>query len=251
MVQAIFRFYADLNDFLPPEKRQESFAYAFKPPQSIKHLIEALGVPHPEVEAIWVNGRSVDFGYLVQNGDRVAVYPPFTTLRGPGVPLRPLPPRPARFILDIHLGQLARYLRLLGFDTLYPDHHHDDADLAQLAWAEARILLTRDRGLLKRSKVVHGYCLRTRLPRDQVTAVLRRYNLFNEIRDLPRCLRCNGLLRPVPKAEILHRLEPKTQKYYDTFQICTACQQVYWPGSHYARMLQFVAEIRRIGESQP
>ncbi len=250
MAQATFRFYADLNDFLHPERQQAAFSYRFNPPQSVKHLIEALGVPHPEVEAIVANGASVDFSYLVQDGDRLAVYPLFTTFEDvPFLKLRPLPPRPARFILDIHLGQLARYLRLLGFDTLYPDHNHDDADLAQIAADEQRILLTRDRGLLKRSIVVHGYCLRTRDPREQVIAVLHRYNLYHEVSQVARCLRCNGQLHWVPKADILHRLEPKTKRYFETFQICTSCDQIYWQGSHYAQMQQFVNEIRTIAQT--
>lgn len=245
MAQATFCFFADLQDFLPPDKRQPQISCFFNPPQSVKHLIEALGPPHSEVEAIFANDRPVDFSYQVQDGDEVRVYPWHELPQGVQiVPLRPLPPSPARFVLDIHLGQLARYLRLLGFDTLYPDQNHNDADLATLAAQQGRILLTRDRGLLKRSKVVHGYCLPSRNPREQVTAVLRRYQLFNQIQPLPRCLRCNGILRPVAKAEILHRLEPKTQKYYETFHLCTACDQVYWQGSHYPAMQRFVTEIR-------
>jgi len=149
MDQASFRFYADLNDFLPPERQQTAFTYPFNSDQSVKHLIEAAGVPHTEVEVILINGAPVDFGYIVQPGDRVAVYPHFSELDvGENGRLRPPPPSPARFVLDIHLGQLARYLRLLGFDTLYPDNAHDDANLAQIAHDDNRILLSRDRGLL-------------------------------------------------------------------------------------------------------
>ncbi|MCA9976754.1 MAG: Mut7-C ubiquitin/RNAse domain-containing protein [Anaerolineales bacterium] len=246
---ATFRFYGDLNDFLPIEKRDVDFAYPFTEPQSVKHLIEAAGVPHPEVELILVNGLPVDFGYMVQEGDAVAVYP--LSLLPERMPqmeaslLRPSLPRPACFILDIHLGQLARYLRLLGFDTLYPDHHHDDGELAQLAAADNRILLTRDRGLLKRSMVTYGYCLRTPDPREQLTAVLTRYDLFDDIQQTPRCLRCNGELRPVPKADIEHRLEPKTKAFYDEFHMCQACSQIYWQGSHYDQIQQFIQQVQQ------
>ncbi|RMG93369.1 MAG: twitching motility protein PilT [Chloroflexi bacterium] len=243
---ARFRFYAELNDFLPVYRRQVSFTYAFQEPVSVKHLIEALGVPHTEVEIILANGRSVDFSYLVQDKDEIAVYPPFTRLDvSPLVVLRPPPPNPPRFVLDNHLGRLARYLRLLGFDTVYLNHDADDARLAQIAHDENRILLTRDRGLLKRSLVVHGYCLRSRDPRRQLTAVLRRYQLHAYIHPWQRCLRCNGRLQPVDKAAILDRLEPKTRLYYHEFQICTDCGQIYWKGSHFNRLEKLVTAVRQ------
>ncbi|MCB8983871.1 MAG: Mut7-C ubiquitin/RNAse domain-containing protein [Ardenticatenaceae bacterium] len=248
MQDASFRFYADLNDFLPPERQQAAFVYSFNNDQSIKHLIEAAGVPHTEVERILVNGTPVDFSYRVQPGDRVAVYPHFSTLdvdAGQNGRLRPPPPSPARFILDIHLGQLARYLRLLGFDTLYPDSDLDDADLAQIAHDEERILLSRDRGLLMRSLVVHGYCLRTKDSEEQLTAVLHRFSLFDQIQDTPRCLRCNGILQPIVKEAIIDRLEPKTKRYYHEFQICQDCEQIYWQGSHYPKLRQFVAAVKQ------
>ena len=245
MHSATFRFDAELNDFLPPDRQQVAFVYLFNSNQSVKHLIESAGVPHTEVEAILVNDAPVGFAYAVQDGDRVVVYPHYPGLSLPenGRP-RPPQPSPTRFLLDIHLGQLARYLRLLGFDTLYPDNHLTDADLAQLAHDENRILLTRDRGLLMRSLVVHGYCLRTTDSVAQVTAVLHRFRLFDEIQDMPRCLRCNGRLQPVAKEAIVERLEWKTRLYYDDFQICADCGQIYWQGSHYPKLRRFVAAIR-------
>lgn len=248
MSMITFRFYGELNDFLSAERRQQSFTYPFTAPVSIKHLIEALGVPHTEVELILANDISVDFGYWPVDGDRLAVYPAFTGLDvTPLCALRPSPPHPPRFILDIHLGQLARYLRLLGFDTLFPDHHHDDQDLAELAASQNRILLTRDRGLLKRSLVTYGYCLRHRDPLAQLRAVLHRYNLYAQIQAWPRCLRCNGQLHPIAKEAVWERLEPRTRLYYDEFQICQTCQQLYWKGSHYAPLQTFLAQIRREG----
>lgn len=246
MNTATFRFYAELNDFLPKEKRQTSFLYTFNSDQSVKHLIESAGVPHPEVELIVVNGEPVGFGYIVEDGDEVSVYPMMSTLSVPeNGRLRPPTPSPARFVLDIHLGQLARYLRLLGFDTVYPDANHDDADLAQIAHDEDRIMLTRDRGLLKRSIVTHGHIIRTKNSEEQLKAVLYRYKLFDEIQETSRCLRCNGLLQSVAKAEIVDKLEPKTKLYYDEFQMCTACSQIYWQGSHYPKLREFVETIKR------
>jgi uncharacterized protein with PIN domain len=238
---ATFRFYAELNDFLPPKQRQQSFTAAIHPPVSVKHLIESLGVPHTEVEAIRANGEFVAFSYSVQPGDHLNIYPHFTTLTTADfVPLRPPLPTPPSFVLDVHLGQLAMYLRLLGFDTLYPNNQHDDADLAQIAHDEERIMLTRDRGLLKRSLVVYGYCVRSREPGKQLTAVWHRFNLQAWAQPWQRCLKCNGRPLPTPKAQIQHRLEPKTKQFYDEFFVCEACQQIYWKGSHYSTLKQIV-----------
>ncbi len=233
-----FRFYADLNDFLLPQQRQRPFCQpVYDGTQSVKHHIESLGVPHTEVELILVNGRFVDFNYLVQADDQISVYPPFHTLDvSPLVPLRQSLTPPYRFILDNHLGKLARTLRLLGLDTLYANNEADDADLAHVAHEEKRILLTRDRGLLKRGNVIYGYCLRTRDSEKQLTAVMHRFQLHDEINPWTRCLRCNGLLQPVGKEAIVHRLEPKTKLYFDEFRICQTCGQIYWQGSHFSRL---------------
>ena len=242
MSTALFRFYAELNDFVPPEKRQRTVAYPFDGLVSVKHMIEAAGIPHTEVELILANGQSVGFDYLVQDGDRISVYPAFATIDvSPLVKLRPPLSAPHRFILDNHLGRMARYLRLLGFDSLYFNDQADDPELAQIAHDENRILLTRDRGLLKRSLVTYGYCLRTKDSRAQVTAVLHRYQLHDQITPWRRCLRCNGRLHPIAKEKILHRLEPKTKRYFNEFQICASCEQIYWQGSHFAKLQQFIA----------
>ncbi len=243
MKQVWFRFYAELNDFLPADKRQVGFVHSFEGRVSIKHLIEALGVPHPEVDLVLVNGRSVDFSYLVQDGDQISVYPVFESLDiTPLVHLRPQPLRETRFVLDTHLGRLAAYLRMLGFDTLYRNDTADE-ELAQISSQERRILLTRDRGLLKRGVVTHGYCMRETAPRRQLVEVLRRFDLFQTVKPFSRCLRCNDMLQPVSKEAISHRLPPKTQQYYDEFRICQACNQIYWKGSHYQRMQQLIERV--------
>ncbi len=244
MPTAVFRFYAELNDFLPPGLRQMAFPHTFQAGATVKDRIEALGPPHPEVELILVGGRPVGFDYQVQHGDRVGVYPPFHRLPLPeGAPmLRPPLSRPVRFVLDTHLGRLAAYLRMLGFDALY-SNAWDDATLAHTAATEGRVLLTRDRGLLKRSVVVYGYCLRSLDPTAQLVEVLHRYNLGPEIAPFHRCLSCNGLMEPVAKEAVLEQLEPLTRLYYDEFHRCTQCGQVYWRGSHYTRMERFLEEV--------
>ncbi|MDJ0706801.1 MAG: Mut7-C RNAse domain-containing protein [Leptolyngbyaceae cyanobacterium MO_188.B28] len=236
MLQVYFRFYGDLNDFLPAVKRQTRFVHFLKEPASIKDVIESLGPPHPEVDLILVNGASVDFNYLLRGGENVSVYPLFRSLNiAPISQVRPPSLTEARFVLDVHLGKLAIYLRLLGFDGLY-QNNYSDPQLAELAHRDRRILLTQDRALLKRSIIRYGYCVRASDPMQQLQEVLRRFQLFDAIAPFQRCLRCNGRLKPVEKAEICDRLEPLTQKYYTEFRICQDCQQIYWKGSHYERM---------------
>ena len=242
-MQAEFRFYAELNDFLPAERRQVRFAHAFEARASVKDMIEALGVPHTEVELILVNGEPVDFSYVVQDADQVSVYPVFESIDPtPVVRLRPAPLRDPRFVLDTHLGKLAGYLRLLGFDTLYRNDY-DDATLARISSEEHRVLLTRDRGLLKRSMVTHGYYVRETDPQRQVIEIMRRFDLQRMITPFHRCIRCNGVLSVADKSSLGARLPPRTADYYDEFHVCDCCGKIYWKGSHYQRLLDFIAQV--------
>ena len=243
MNRASFRFYAELNDFLPEERRQRPFQVSFRGKVTVKHLVESLGVPHSEIDLILIDGESVDFTRVVEDGDSVSVYPVFESIDiSPVGRLRPNPLRESRFVLDIHLGQLATYLRLLGFDTLY-QNDFDDSELAKISSEERRILLTKDRGVLKRNLVTHGYCVREIDPQLQLQEVIRRFDLQTSIAPFQRCLKCNGKLEPVEKEKILDRLEHNTSLYYDDFRICLQCSQIYWKGSHYSRMLQFLEEV--------
>jgi uncharacterized protein with PIN domain len=243
MSQATFCFHAELNDFLLPGRRAALFEHAFAGRVSIKDMIESLGVPHTEVEAILVGGRPVDFAYLVQDGDQVAVYPASTLPSNqPLAPLRPPRPAEPRFVLDTHLGQLAAYLRMLGFDKLYRNDYPDE-ELARISSEDERILLTRDRGLLKRGIVTYGRYVRETDPQRQVAEVVRRYRLAATIAPLRRCIRCNGLLHTVHKEQISDRLAPKTREYYDEFSVCEVCDQIYWKGTHYQHMRVFIEQV--------
>jgi len=235
MLSARFEFLPDLNTFLPPNRRAGGQVFTFDAGQSVKHLIEAAGVPHTEVGRILVNQQPVDFAYLVEDGDCIIVHPPDL---GDG-----LPPDGARFVLDNHLGRLAAYLRMLGFDGIYRNDLQDE-ELAHIASQEKRILLTRDRRLLMRRAVNYGYCLRSLDSLEQVSEVLHRYDLFDWISPFRRCLRCNTPLETVSKAAVLDRLEPLTRLYYDEFHHCPDCQQVYWKGSHYDRMQAIIERLR-------
>ena len=162
------RFYEKLNDFLPTLQRQVTFQLCFKQSGSIKDMIENLGVPHTEIDLILVNGVSINFNCLVQDGDCISVYPVFETLDiSPVSHVRSKPIRQTRFVLDTDLGRLAAYLRMLGFDTLYCNDY-DDPTLANISVAEERILLTRDIKLLMRKQIKHGYFVRNTQPQQQL-----------------------------------------------------------------------------------
>jgi uncharacterized protein with PIN domain len=242
---AWFRFYEELNDFLPAARRKTRFAHTFTRRASVKDMIESLGVPHTEVELLLVNGNSVDFSHIVADGEYISAYPVFESLDiRPLLRLRAEPLRKTAFVLDTHLGRLARYLRLLGFDTRYRNDYSDD-ELAAISANRHRILLTRDRKLLHRSVITHGYFVRQTDPLLQTGEVLRRFDLYTDIRPLSRCIRCNGMLRTVAKEEVVHRLEPKTRRYYDAFRICRECRQIYWRGSHFRKMSALITAISR------
>jgi uncharacterized protein len=237
---AYFRLYAELNDFLPVERRGTSFSYSFTGRASVKDLIEGLGVPHTEVDLIVVNGESVGFAYQVEDGDRISVYPMFEALDIAGLErLRPEPLREPRFVLDTHLGRLATYLRMAGFDTLYRNDY-EDRELARISRQERRILLTRDTGLLKRGEVTHGCFVRETAVRRQFGEVIRRFDLSRAARPFTRCLRCNGVLEAVEKAAVLESLPPRAAELYEEFRRCPACGRVYWTGEHYRRMREFL-----------
>jgi len=237
------RFYAELNDFLRDAQKKTRFKHELNRRTSVKDLIESLGVPHTEVEIILANGKSVDFSYIVKQQDDLSIYPMFESVDvTPLLKLRDAPLRDTRFVLDCHLGRLARYLRQFGFDTLYRNDYADD-ELAHTSASEHRILLTRDRSLLKRSIITHGYFVREFDPRKQLDEVIRRFDLRNQIIPFGRCTRCNGMVEVVNKAAVEHLLEPKTRRYFDDFWQCTSCGQVYWEGSHVKHMIKLTDEV--------
>lgn len=241
MPSATFRFYEELNDFLPLPERKRDITVNFDHRSSVKDMIESAGVPHTEIDLIIVNGVSVDFSYIVQDQDRISVYPMFESFDiSPLNRLRPQPLRTTRFVLDTHLGKLAKYLRMLGFDTLY-DNQYTDHRLADLAGSgERRILLTRDVGLLKHKKVTHGYFVRTTAPRDQIREILDRFDLKGQVRPFKLCVNCNGILDRLEKAGARGRVPAAIYEQLDDFVICHDCRQIYWKGSHYDRMLRFI-----------
>ncbi|MFP4010823.1 MAG: Mut7-C RNAse domain-containing protein [Spirochaetaceae bacterium] len=243
MNQATIRLYEELNRFVPQPERSREYRREFIGNPGVKDLIESLGVPHTEVDMVLANGESVDFGYQVQDGDRIAVYPVFESLDvGPVSRVRREPLRTPRFILDVHLGKLARLLRMLGFDTLY-DNTWDDPEIVERGIAEHRIILTRDAGLLKRREVTHGYLVRSDDPFEQAAEVTKRFDLTERIRPFLRCMACNGMIEPVSREEVAAELLPGTRKSFSEFYRCRDCRRIYWKGSHYDRMREKIAHL--------
>lgn len=232
MARAQFRFYAELNCFLAPSLRGRRFVHECARDASVKHMVEALGVPHTEIECIIVNGSAVTFSYRLEEDDEVDVYPCRVLPHCPQ-PLRA--PSPSRFIADAHLGALARKLRLLGFDVLYRNDY-DDAHVAAIAVEEQRVVLTRDRDLLIRKAIAHGCFLHATDTEGQLSQVLQRFGLRSRIRAFTRCLNCNGVLQQVDKAAVADRVPPSSYARYSAFRECPACARVYWEGSHVERM---------------
>jgi len=240
---AIFRFYAELNDFLPRDKRAVTFPHAFSGRQTVKHLIEVLGVPHTEVDLILVNGQSVSFSYLPDDGDRVSVYPMFEAMDiSPVTRLRPRPLRQTRFIVDSQLGRLARHLRMLGFDTLHRNDYRDQ-ELVQIAVGERRTLLTKDRGLLKRAEITHAYYVREPHLERQLLEVVERFDLADSVAPFQRCMVCNQLLVSVAKKDVFGRVPPKSRERCDEFWECPGCRRLYWNGSHRQSMERLMAKV--------
>jgi len=241
MVTAHFRFYGNLNDFVARERRGCTSAAVCARRATSKHMIEALGVPHTQVALILINGDTASLDRILCDGDRVAVYPPFETLDLGA--LRMAPPSTLRFIADAHLGGLARLLRMAGFDTLY-DHDLDDTAIAAIGAREERIVLTRDRDLLKRRVLTHGCYVHALKAELQLKEIVERLDLAGKASPFTRCLHCNLPLRDVNKDEVEAQLPPAVRATQVSFRRCDLCQGIFWQGSHWKRMCGVLADIR-------
>lgn len=231
-VRLWFRFHGELNDFLALARRNVEFEHIAGITDTAKHVIESLGVPHTEVGRVTVNGEIHPLSEPLARGDHVHIFPHAT----------PVVLRSPRFVVDGHLGRLAAYLRMLGFDTWY-ERLAGDALLAAIASSEQRLLLTRDVGLLKRREVLQGYCVRSDKPNDQLREVSGRFALSLHFAPFTRCMDCNGPLSPVSKNEVADLLPPHTRETKNEFSRCLNCGKVFWRGSHHARMLGWIQAL--------
>jgi len=226
-------FHGNLVELLPRKETDNGEVHhVLERRASVKDVVESFGVPHPEIKQLKTNGHPIGFNYIVADRDWIEVWPlaPFCDVFTATI-LRPEPLTGISFVVDANVGKLAVLLRMAGFDTLYhPDF--SDGVLARTAASDQRILLTRDRNLLKRKNVIFGHLIREMEPWQQLLEVVCLYRLAEKLQPFCRCLRCNTLLVPVAKEKIIQRLEPLTIKYYDSFQLCSSCDKIYWPGSH-------------------
>ncbi|MET0067788.1 MAG: Mut7-C RNAse domain-containing protein [Candidatus Thiodiazotropha sp.] len=249
MPEVTLRFYEELNDFLPAALRKRDSVQAFREGESVKHLIEKLGVPHTEIEIILVNGRSVYLDYRLQEGDRISVYPMFEALDvTPLLRIRQTPLRTPKFVADAHLGKLARRLRLLGFDTRFRNDTGDHA-LVACSVSEKRILLSRDRALLMHRALTHGCYVHEIDPYRQLREVVERFQLAERMSPFSRCMMCNGALEPVEADRIADRLPNRVRRHYNQFWLCRDCGRVYWKGSHYRQLSADVEALRNRGNT--
>jgi len=238
------RFYEELNDFLPEERKKKRFTHDFFNRTSVKDLIESLGVPHTEVDLILVNGKSVNFKYLIHDGDDISVYPVFESFDITEVQhLRPKPLRKPKFVADVHLGRLTRYLRMMGFDVSYKNNFDDD-EIVRVSLKEKRAILTKDRGILKRRDVTHGFWIRSTKVEEQAKEVLSRFDLKKEIKEFSRCIECNDSLKSIKKEIIIKQLPPKVAAAQYEFYKCPSCNKIYWKGTHYQQMLSFIKSLK-------
>ncbi len=245
LTTAHFRFLGTLNDFLPIEKRNIKFIHTVKGQPAIKDTLEALGVPHTEIDCMIVDGKSVDFAYQLKGGERVNVYSYDKAVKGKKIKcLRPKLPRNPRFVLDSHLGKLVKHLRLLGFDSVYKKIFPDE-EIVHSAVQEGRIVLTRDKGLLKNKMVQFGYWLRSPDPKKQLKEILKRYPLSPKIKPFSLCLKCNGKIIRIAKAKVVSSLPPQVKEFYRQFYRCRSCRKVYWKGSHHTQLMKIVNQAQR------
>lgn len=243
------RLHQQLNDFLSPELRDTVISQPFTQSRSVKDLVESIGIPHPEIDLIIINGAAVDDSYQLQGGEHISLYPALTQpapeLQNitPLFHCQPEPLTEPRFVLDVHLGRLAAYLRMTGFDSLYRNDYPDHV-LADISAGEDRILLTCDLQLLMRKIISRGYFVRARQPQQQLLEVFSRFDLYNRQKPLTRCMHCNGKIRAVDKHKIEDQLQAKTRKYYSDFFQCETCRKIYWKGSHYLKMQTMINSIK-------
>lgn len=235
---AHFRFYGSLHDFLSHEKGGIDIPYFFSATPSVKDAIESLGIPHTEIHTILINGSPVCFDYQIKKGDKIEVYPPregIDKVCGDQFSCK-------KFVLDVHLGKLAKKLRMLGIDTYYANFC-TTKDLLYISGEENRIILTRNIGLLKYKIVQCGYWLRSQHTEEQLKEVIRHFQLKDHFKPLSRCLVCNTSLAIVEKERIRNLLPPKTKLYFNEFYQCIHCRRIFWKGSHYESMEAFVNNL--------
>lgn len=249
MNQVSFRFYEELNNYLPGQMHKVWINCWAEPQISVGEKIRSFGIPLDKVDLILVNGQSKGFGYKLKDGDRISGYPVFESFDISEVSrLRENPLRNLGFICDVHLGKLCKYLRMSGWDTLY-SNRYTSQEIIELSHRENRIILSRNLRLTRHKEVTHALWISSPDPAEQLKYLVDKLNLSKQANPLTRCLTCNEMIVTVEKQAILHRLEDRTATYYTEFFICPNCDQIYWKGSHFENMLKFIHS--HLSDNQP
>ena len=237
------RCYAELNDFLPFERKQRNFTLSLKTPVTVAEVIELLSIPFSEVDLVMVNSQPVERSHRLFNNDYVSIYPTFETFDISSLKTTQKQPlRITRFIVDAHLGKLAKYLRMLGFDTLYKNDY-GDMEIVEIAKEKERIILSRDKLLLKSPRVNHGYYVRATEKRNQLIEVVEKFDLYSQFKSFTRCMTCNTVLLLKSKETIRNLIDPDIHRCFNEFFFCPLCNKVFWKGSHFERMERLILNI--------
>jgi uncharacterized protein with PIN domain/sulfur carrier protein ThiS len=243
MTTARVRLYAELNEYLPRDRRYLETEKPLADGTTVADLLQEAGVPPGEVDLVLVNGVSVSLDAPVNDGSLVSVYPVFESFDiSLEQRIRPIPLRVPRFVLDVHLGRLATLLRMVGFDALYRNDFRDD-ELLRIASAEKRALLSKDRPLLATPGLERGYHVRADKPVEQLAEVIDRFDLRRLIAPFSRCLLCNVLLKPVAPATVADQVPPRVREAKSVFSRCDGCGRIYWEGTHWERMRALIDRI--------
>ena len=239
----LIRCYAELNDFLPPDRRQKNFPLSLKMPVTVAEALQSIGIPLAEIDLVLVNSEPAPLNRRLMDGDQVSAYPTFESFDISQLKDKLSPPlRHTQFILDAHLGKLAKYLRMLGFDTLYRNDFGDE-EIIDMAADENRIILTRDKLLLKSPKVSHGYYVRAIEKHEQLNEVVKKFDLVSQFKTFTRCMTCNSILLPKKKEEIREKIDEDTARVFNEFFFCPDCDKVFWKGSHFERMEKLILSL--------
>jgi uncharacterized protein with PIN domain len=225
MSMGIFRFYEELNDFLPKHRKKVDFEAEFNKRKSIKDIIEEFGVPSTNVDLVLINGKSVDFNTIFQDGDRVSVYPVFESFNIQNVTLlRKFPLRRIRFVADIHLKDIVKPMRMLGFDIDF-NGSYSTQDIIEKSIREKRIILTRRNELLKSKSITHGMMVRSGTAVEQVTTIIDDLDINDRIKPFSRCLGCNDPLENRQTRQIMDSISPETKRVFQKDLLCKSCDK--------------------------
>jgi len=242
-IRVTVRIYEELNSFLPESRQKRDFSFELEEGATIQQLLSNLELPLSQVDLILVNGESVGVSFPLKAGDRISIYPVFERLNiAPVLKIRPAPLRKPRFICDVHLGKLATYMRMAGLDADYRNNF-SGRQLIQLSVELGKIILTKNRGLLKNKRITHGYLVIQNLPKLQLAEIISCFDLKQWCSPLSRCLRCNLPVHSISKDDAVGKVAPRVLEMHDQFMKCDGCSRVYWKGTHYESMMSWISRL--------